>query len=268
MFTSDIFLDAFSPVINGTPVYGKGMWIRHGPFINRAEGSAWNLFRKDLNVTEMIEIAKSYNCWFLRFTGPSPLDDDRLGRPIPTPTLLTFPDFTPKKTLRWSIRKAEKAGFTTEPCSAAAIQPLLDQLWTKLGRGIPQRFYEILEKAGIGKALVARMGEQVCSGLYYLTDEDNVWYLYSLATGQAFRSSEVTSLLVYSFIKQAFEKGAEYVDLCGSSIPSIAGFKRQFASKEHNRPTYEVYLNPLYPIGRRAIRVLRSLRNQFSFAGD
>lgn len=260
VFTSDVFLDAFSPVINATPVYGKGIWIRHGRFINKAEGSAWNLFVKNPNVGDMIDVAKEHGCWFLRFTAAEPVEDEHLGPPTPSPTLLTLPDFNPNKEVRWSVRKAEKAGFEVEPCEAAEIQPILDQLWTRLGRGIPKIFYETLENAGFGKALVARMGDQACSGLFYLTDEDNVWYMYSLATDPSFKSSQVTSFLVYSFIRKAFEGGAPYVDLCGSSIPSIAEFKKQFASKAHYRPMYEVSLNPLYPIGRRAINILRALR--------
>jgi hypothetical protein len=261
VFSSNLFLDAFGLVINATPVYGKGLWIRHGRFINKAEGSAWNLFTKNPEVESMIDAAKSYHCWFLRFTATMPLHEKGLGPPIANPTLLTLPDFEPKKEVRWAIRKAEKMGFDVEPCPAADIQPLLDQLWTRLGRGIPQRFYEILEQARIGKALVARLRDQVCSGLFYLMDEDDVWYMYSLATDSSFKSSQVTSFLVHSFIQQAFKEGAPYVDLCGSSIPSIAKFKRQFASREHVRPMYEINLNPLYPLGRAALKALRTLRH-------
>jgi hypothetical protein len=258
LFTSDVFLDAFSPVINATPVHGKGLWIRHGRFINKAEGSAWNLFVRNPNVNEMIDVAKEHGCWFLRFIAAEPVRNEQLDAPIPSPTLMTLPDFSPNKDLRWSLRKAEKAAFRVEPCRAADIQAILDQLWTRLGRGIPKTFYETLEKAGFGKSLVARAGDQAASGLFYLTDEENVWYMYSLATDPAFKSSQVTSFLVYSFIRRAFESGAPYVDLCGSSIPSIAEFKRQFASKEHHRPMYVVSLNPLYPIARKAVSTLRA----------
>jgi hypothetical protein len=264
LFTSDAFLEAFSLVINATPVYGKGIWIRRGRFINKAEGSAWNLFARNPNIDDMIEVSKEYDCWFLRFTAAAPLDDKRLGAPIRSPTMLTFPDYRPNKDVRWGIRKAEKSGFIVEACSVSVIQPLLNQLWTKLGHGIPQRFYEILEKASIGKALVARLSDKICSGLFYLVDEDDVWYMYSLATDRSFRSSQVTSLLVYSFIRQAFDEGSNCVDLCGSSIPSIAGFKKQFASKTHCRPMYEVSLNPLYPLARTAGRILGLWKTRYS----
>jgi hypothetical protein len=258
VFTSDVFLDAFSPVINATPVYGKGLWISHGRFISKAEGSAWNLFVRNPNVDEMIDVAKEHGCWFLRFIAAESVENERLNAPIPSPTLLTLPNFSPNKDLRWSLRKAEKAGFTIESCRASDIQSILDQLWTRLRRGIPQTFYETLEKAGFGKSLVARTADQAASGLFYLIDEENVWYMYSLATDPAFKSSQVTSFLVYSFIREAFESGAPYVDLCGSSIPSIADFKRQFASKEHSRPLYIVSLNPLYPLARKAVSTLRA----------
>lgn len=264
VFTSDAFLEAFGLAINATPVYGKGLWIRRGRFINKAEGSAWNLFAKAPNIDDMIKVSREYKCWFLRFIAEAPLDDKRLGAPVPSPTMLTFPDYKPNKDVRWGIQKAEKSGFTVEPCPASVIRPLLDQLWTRLGHGIPQRFYEILEKAGIGKALVARLGEKVCSGLFYLVDEKNVWYMFSLATDPSFRSSQVTSLLVHTFIRQAFDEGSNCVDLCGSSIPSIAGFKRQFASKTHCRPMYEVSLSPLYPLGRTAGKILGLWKTRYS----
>jgi hypothetical protein len=268
VFTSDIFLEAFSSVINATPVYGKGLWIRRGSFINKAEGSAWNLFAKNPNVNEMIEISKRYRCWFLRFTAAAPLDDDRLGTPMPSPTMLTFPGFRPNKDVRWAIRKAEKSGFRVEPCHVAVIQPVLDQLWTKLGRGSPQRFYELLEKAGIGKALMARLGDQICSGLFYLVDELRIHYMYSLATDPNYKGSEVTSLLVWSFIRQAFEKGSPYVDLCGCLVPSIANFKHQFGSGIYYYPRYLIVLNPLWhlvkwksTINKRSTEHLYNIRN-------
>jgi hypothetical protein len=253
-----VFLDAFSPVINATPVHGKGLWIRHGRFMNKAEGSAWNLFVRNPNVGEMIETAKEHGCWLLRFVAAEPVEDERVGRPIQSPTLYTYPDYTPNKDLRWSVRKAEKTGFTVEPCRSAEIEPILEQLWTRLGHGISKTFYQILESAGFGRALAAKLNGQVCSGLFYLTDEENVWYMYSLATDSYFRSSEVTSLLVYSFVRMAFEEAAPYVDLCGSSIPSIAAFKKQFASKVHYRPSYEISIHPLYPLVRGTVGFVRN----------
>jgi len=260
VFTSDTFLAAFSAVINATPVYGKGLWIRHGRFVNKAEGSAWNLFAKNPNVEDLIRVAKDNRCWFLRFVAAAELEDSRLPPAVPSPTLLTFPDFKRSKDLRWSIRKAEKEGFTVDTCKAADIQSILEQLWARLGRAIPLRFYQTLENAGIGKALVSRLGDRPCSGLFYLVDEDNVWYMYSLATDAAFKSTQVTSLLVDTFIRSAFENGAPYVDLCGSSVPSIRAFKKQFATKEHIRPLYEIPLNSLYPLGKSAMGILSGLR--------
>jgi hypothetical protein len=54
VFTSDVFLETFAPVIRGAPFLGHQMWVvRRGP-VKMAYCSPWNGFIDDSNWKERI----------------------------------------------------------------------------------------------------------------------------------------------------------------------------------------------------------------------
>jgi hypothetical protein len=250
VFTSDGFLRAYALARGAEPVYGSQMWIVRRAFVKMAECSPWNGFIEEVNTDTILGTARKHRAWVVTFTSQSLVDDKRLQSLTPSPTFLTFPDFTPGKKLRWSIRKASDLNATIEPGNWKELQKPLSHLWERLGRAIPAEFYSLLEGAGDGHAILARVKGETVAGLFYLTDYDKASYMYSLATEANFRGSEITSFLVFSFLKAAFDQGAPYVDLCGASVPSLYAFKKQFASTIAWRPRYIGVMNPLWRLVR------------------
>jgi hypothetical protein len=250
IFTSDIFLKAYALARGAEPIYGSQMWIVKRPFVKMAECSPWNGFIDDVNAETLLRTARKYGAWMVTFTSQNMIDDKRL-QPLPaSPTLLTFPNFSPDQKLRGKLRKASALNGTIEPGNWRELQKPLSGLWSRLGRAIPAEFYSILENVGDGHSILARVKTETAAGLFYLTDQDKVHYMYSLATTPEYKRSEITSLLVSEFLKMAFDNGAPYVDLCGASIPSIYVFKKRFASTIAWRPRYIGTLNPLWYLVR------------------
>jgi len=242
LFTSDLFLRAFS--FFGSPVYGHQMWIRKKAFVKVAQCSPWNGFILSPDLDDIIETAEEHNCWAVTFTSQKLLDDERLTQLSPSPTPIVFPNFRPDKKLRWSIRKAEQQDFKLKSVSIESAYPLFEDLGRRIKAVIPYGFYEILEDAGYGKTLVLEKNGEVVSALFYIVDVDKLHYMYSLATREEYKPTQATHHLVYSFIKQAFEDKAPYIDLCGCSVPSVYLFKKQFASEIYYRPRYLIVLKP------------------------
>jgi hypothetical protein len=246
IFTSDDFLRAFAPARGAEPVYGSQMWIVKRAFVIIAECSPWNGFIEEVNPDKVLTDARSHHAWVVTFTSQDFIEDERFRSLPPSPTFLTFPDFAPKKKLRWSIRKASELGASIGPGRWNELQKPLSQLWVRLGHAIPASFYSNLENSGEGHSILAEVNGETVAGLFYLTSHDHARYMYSLATESRYRGSELTSLLVFSFLKTAFEDGAPYVDLCGASVPSVYLFKKQFASTIAWRPRYFAEINPLW----------------------
>lgn len=232
------------------PVYGSQMWIVKRAFVRMAECSPWNGFIEEVNTDAILEAARRHSAWVVSLTCQNIIDDRRFQVLTPSPTFLTFPDFVPGKKLRWSIRKASALKAIIEPGNWKELQKPLSHLWERLGRVIPVEFYSILESAGDGHSILASVKGETVAGLFYLTDHDKASYMYSLATEANFKGSEITSLLVFSFLKVAFDQGAPYVDLCGASVPSLYAFKKQFASTIAWRPRYIGVINPLWHLAR------------------
>jgi len=215
-----------------------------------AECSPWNGFTADPETERIIRTAKEHGAWVVTFTSQLLVHDLHFQYLPPSPTFLTFPDYTPSKKVRWSLRKASRLKTSIESGASSEMHSLLDHLWERLGRGIPEDFYSILEDAGVGHTLLARIDGKPVACLFYLVDDDKVHYLYSLATSPAYRGSDITSLLVSSFMQKSFAEGAPYLDLCGASVPSIYMFKKQFASTIAWRPRYIATLNPLWKLAK------------------
>ena len=260
VFTSDSFLRAYALARGAQPVYGSQMWIVKRAFVRMAECSPWNGFIEEVNPEQSLNVARHHNAWILNFTSQSIVDDYRFSLLPPSPTFLTFPDFIPSKKLRWSIKKASTLHATIEPGNWIQLQKPLSRLWERLGRAIPSEFYSILEESGDGHSTVAKVNGESAAGLFYLVDHDKGRFMYSLATDAKYKGSELTSLLVFSFLKTAFEEGAPYVDLCGASVPSLYIFKKQFASTIAWRPRYIGIINPLWHIAR--LKALYLYRDQ------
>jgi hypothetical protein len=238
VFTSDVFLEAFAPVIRGTPFLGHQMWVvRRGP-VKMAYCSPWNGFIDDPNLAELIPVAKERECWALTFTSAGLLNDCRVEELSPVPTLIVSGDYSPSKKVRWSIKKALSIGFDVAAVPANVGYPVLSSLWGKLGRGIPLSFYQKLEGAGIGHTLVATLEGKPISALFHLADDDGARYMYSLATLEEHRHSQVTTLLVHRFLEEAFGSNAPFVDLCGCTEEPIYQFKSQFSNRVMFRPRY------------------------------
>jgi hypothetical protein len=250
LFTSNLFLKAFALVRGSDPIYDSQMWIVKRAFVKLAECSPWNGFIADPETEFIVQAAKEHGAWVVTFTSQAIINDPRFESLPPSPTLLTFPDYAPSKKVRWSLRKASRLKASIEPNASSEMHPLLDHLWERLGRGIPDEFYSILEGAGVGHTLLARVGGKPVACLFYLVDDDKVHYLYSLATSPAYMGSEITSLLVSSFVQKSFAEGAPYLDLCGASVPSIYMFKKQFASTIAWRPRYIATMNPLWNLAK------------------
>jgi len=225
-----------------------------------AECSPWNGFIEEVNPDQLLNAARNRKAWIVNFTSQMIIDDHRFSALPPSPTFLTFPDFTPTKKLRWSIRKASALHPAIEPGSWVELQKPLSGLWERLGRAIPSEFYSILEECGDGHSLIAKVDGESVAGLFYVVDHDKGRFMYSLATDAKYKRSELTSLLVSSFLKTAFEEGTPYVDLCGASVPSLYMFKKQFASTIAWRPRYIGVINPLWHLAR--LKALYLYRDQ------
>jgi len=238
IFTSDTFLDAFAPVIGGTPVFGHHMWIVKKFLFRMAYCSPWNGFIKHPHLDDLLSAARREGCLALTFTSSSLLDDPRLEELSPVPTPIVPRDYSPSKKVRWSVKKAQSFGFDimTEPAETA--YPVFSGLWGRLQRGIPLSFYLELERSGLGHTMVAKESGKPISALFYLEDEDDVRYMYSLGTLREFIHSQVTTLLVHSFLEKSMASGSPYVDLCGCTEPSIYRFKSQFTDQIMFRPRY------------------------------
>lgn len=226
------------------------MWIVKRTFVTLAECSPWNGFIANPETERIIRAAKEHDAWVVTFASQLIIDDPQFESLPASPTFLTFPDYSPSKKVRWSLRKASRLKASIEPSASSEMHSLLDHLWERLGRGIPDEFYSILEDAGVGHTLVARIEGKPVACLFFLVDDDKVHYLYSLATSPAYRGSDITSLLVYSFVQESFAEGAPYLDLCGASVLSIYMFKKQFASTIAWRPRYIATLNPLWNLAK------------------
>lgn len=238
VFTSDVFLDAFAPAIGGTPVFGRKMWVvRKGP-VRMAYCSPWNGFIEDPNLDELVPVAKGNGCWALTFTSSGLVADSRVEELSPVPTLIVSGDYSPSKKVRWSVRKATSLGFEVAPGSSSMAYPIFSSLWGKLKRGIPMSFYSKLEETGLGRTLLAVKAGSPVSALFYLKDEDGAKFMYSLATLEEFRRTQVTTLLVHEFLVEALNSNTPYVDLCGCTEESIYRFKSQFTDKVMFRPRY------------------------------
>lgn len=256
VFTSDEFLKAFAPARGAEPVYGAQMWVVKRAFVTMAECSPWNGFIEEVNPDNVLSTARNHNAWVVTFTSQGMIVDKRFSPLSPSPTFLTFPDFAPPKKLRWSLRKAEALHTSIGAGTWSELQKPLAQLWQRLGRGIPPSFYTILEKSGDGHSILAKVNGESAAGLFYLTDHDRGRFMYSLATEPKYKGSELTSLLIYYFLRSSFEEGAPYVDLCGASVPSLYLFKKQFASTIAWRPRYIAVMNPLWRLAKLRARYL------------
>ena len=238
IFTSDAFLEAFAPVIGGVPVLGRQMWVVNRAPVRFAYSSPWNGFIDDPDLEMLVSTAKEKGCWGLTFASSDLVDDTRLQELSPVPTLIVPKDYSPSKKVRWSVRKATSLGFEVTPASADSAYSVFSGLWGRLQRGIPLSFYQKLESVGFGKTLVARNADGAISGLFYLTDSNNVRYMYSLATLEEYRRTQVTTLLVHKFLEDAVNSDAPYVDLCGCTEEPIYQFKSQFTDQVMFRPRY------------------------------
>jgi len=238
IFTSDVFLDAFAPVISGFPLHGKQMWIVRRAFVSFAYCSPWNGFIEGPDIDQLVSTAEEKGCWALTFTSSDLVDDQRLEELSPVPTLIVSNDYSPSKKVRWSIKKALSIGFDVATVSANVGYPVLSSLWGRLRRSIPLSFYQKLEGAGIGHTLVATLNGKPISALFHLADDDGARYMYSLATLEEHRHTQVTTLLVHRFLEEAFGLNAPFVDLCGCTEEPIYQFKSQFSNQVMFRPRY------------------------------
>jgi len=238
IFTSDTFLDAFAPVIDGTPLFGHAMWVVKKAFVRIAYCSPWNGFIENPNVSELISAAEEEGCWALTFTSSDLIDDPRMEELSPVPTLIVPRGYSPSKKVRWSAKKALTFGFEVGRAPAEVAYPVFSVLWGKLRRGFPLSFYQKLESAGVGGAMVARETGKPVSALFYLTDERGVRYMYNLATLEEHRHTQVTTLLVHKFLEDAINSNAPYVDLCGCTEEPLYHFKSQFTDQVMFRPRY------------------------------
>jgi hypothetical protein len=238
VFTSDVFLDAFAPVIGGKPILGHSMWVVKKWFVTMAYCSPWNGFIDDPDLKTILSTAREHGCWALTFTSSGLVDDPRFEELSPVPTLIVRNDYSPSKKVRWSVKRALSIGFDVVTVPANVGYPVLSSLWSRLGRGIPLSFYQKLEGAGVGHTLVATLKGKPVSALFHLADDDGAMYMYSLATLEEFKHTQVTTLLVHKFLEEAFSLNAPFVDLCGCTEEPIYRFKSQFSNLVMFRPRY------------------------------
>ena len=238
IFTSDTFLDAFAPAIHGTPLFGHKIWVVKKAFVSIAYCSPWNGFIENPDLNELVRVAGEKGCWALTFTSSDLVDDPRLEELSPVPTPIVPRNYAPSKKVRWSLKKAQSFDFDIAPVPAEVAYPVFASLYGKLQRGIPISFYQKIEKAGIGRAIVAKKSGVPVSALFYLEDEGNIRYMYSLATLDEFMHTQVTTYLVHTFLEEAFASSSPYVDLCGCTEEPIYRFKSQFTDRVMFRPRY------------------------------
>lgn len=250
VFTSDLFLRAFALARRAEPLYGAQMWLVRRAIVSMAECSPWNGFIEDVDPAAILETARDHGAWTLTFTCQEIIEDSRFQTLPPTPTLLTFPGFVPDQKLRGKLKKASALKASIEHGRSTDMEELLAHLWTKLSRGIPISFFSILEEGGAGHTLLAKVEGKAAAGLFYVTDYDGANYMYTLASDPAYKGTEITSFLVYSFLQTSFSNHAPYVDLCGASVPAIYTFKKRFSTTIAWRPRYIAVLNPLWKIAK------------------
>ncbi len=246
IFQSDVFLQAFSKVKGDRPLLGRGMWVHEGRFFKHAFCSPWNGFA-DISSSDLDELAGTASmqeCLMLRFTSKRMLDDSRMESLPPLPTVITFPSYEPDKKVRWAVKKSEKEGVEIRDAKMEDSYFLLESVLNE--RIIPLEFYKILEQAKLGRALVARHQDKTAATLFYVVDEKQIHYLYSIgADVELSKETQASMLLMSEFLKRSFGAGAPFVDLCGCSVERIYQFKKQFGSKVAFRPNYILPLNRL-----------------------
>jgi len=250
VFTSDLFLRAFAPARGAEPLYGAQMWLVRRSVVSMAECSPWNGFIEDFEPDTILQTARDHSAWTVSFTCQQTIQDSRFQMLPPTPTLLTFPEFVPDQKLRGKLKKAAPLKASIEYGKATDMEGLLVDLWTKLGRGIPMSFFSILEEAGVGRTLLAKVDGKTMAAVFYVTDDDRANYMYTLVSDAASKGTEITSFLIYSFLQTSFANHAPYVDLCGASVPAIYTFKKRFSTTIAWRPRYIAVLNPLWKIAK------------------
>ncbi len=244
VFVSDAFLSAFSTVRGDLPVYGERMWIGKAKWIKYAFCSPWNGFIDDPDVELIEETARKHGAVFVKFKSDRLLHDSTAQELSPRPTLVTFPDYSPPKEVRWAVRKAESSGLKVRDGTVDVAYPVLRQLWETIPATIPKEFYDVLVDENVGSFLCVYDSGRIVSSLFQVI-ADGVYYMYSLATLERYLRKQASMLLVSHFLRQAFTEGARYVDLCGCSIPSIYRFKKQFSSEIRYRPRYLIELKSL-----------------------
>jgi hypothetical protein len=246
LFTSDLFLDAFAPVINAKPIFGHRMWITKRSIVKMGYSSPWNGFIENPDIFDLMQTGKKEGCWAITFVSSNLIDLPEVKELSPVPTIIVQPDYRPNKKVRWAEKKAREAGYEVYESSYAEAEKCLLLLWSKLGRSICKHFYERLISAGVGDFLVCKDKlDNVASVLFFLRDEKNVFYMYTLASDPKYYKTQATMLLVSEFIRKSFSENARYVDLCGISEPAIYRFKSNFSDTIRFRPRYLIVLKHL-----------------------
>jgi hypothetical protein len=208
--------------------------------------SPWNGFIENPDIPDMIRTAKKEGCWAITFVSSNLVDSPEVKELSPVPTLIVPPSYKPNKKVRWAEKRARELGFEVYESNYTEAEKCLLLLWKKLGRPISKYFYERLISEGAGNFLACKnKSGDIASVLFFLRDEKNVFYMYTLASDPQYYKTQATMLLVSEFIRKAFSENARYVDLCGISEPAIYRFKSNFSDTVRFRPRYLIVLKRL-----------------------